>query len=1300
MSGATMLKAEAEADTITLATARRRLAKRIEPGGEVTSYDKAWMHDFEARPVSGLGDLEPLLRELQGRPNTAVVRGAIADPARAKKVRRLSNLDLKTGDQPTLVEAPRRWLALDAENVDLAGTDPQDLAACAALARRYLPAEFTGAACIVTATGSHGTRADLRLRLWFWLSRPLSGAEMKRWFGDNPAFDQSVYSAAQLIYTAAPIVAPGATDPIGNRLIVMPGFEVVQAPSAETLAPPPRVQAVPTDRAPAGPRVRLAEGGTAYGLAALSDECDAIRRAPEGTKHTTINRAAFCVGGLVGGGEIEERLALAELARALDSIQASCKDFRAAEKTLDDGFQAGIARPRSAPPRPTDDIGASVAAAIVGGSEAAECEPGSDLPHYPRPHLSGAAASRRLARIVSGWFDRVERHLAAQDWIEAEAERLTPEAKDKSEARIRAKLVRDGMDPAEAAIASADRAAKVAPRIAKRQARDAASALFGHRAASGAMPRIQIKGAAGLGKTQAVIEEYLRRPSLWKRNVRVYAKDLVLCDEFAAALTADAANVPPAPDGTSPRAIVIRGRQSKGMCDPERLKVVEAAQKAGCDSIYRTCCATPAVGNAPASFCPGYEQCGYIAQFMDDAPALRVLAHARLAIREPNDLAMPAADLVIVDESAISALVASVVVDPALLTDRATYDSEAGEEHRIEDAEAIGRAVAEAVAGADAVAALRAVGVEPQHLREAAVSASLAAEKSRPAVWPGMRPDLAKAILRGHKKHEGRSVAAVFAQLARDMEAGRTASIGVEWDALHKARLENGQEVIHPIIRRHGLTAPKAAPGAAPLLLLDADADLAINRRLFGGDLRGFTVPAVRHAYVIQVSDWSVAKSSIAPRAKLKNNHGNAGKLRGRAAAMVQRETADDARVLAISPLQVRRELTGEKVDDLPVWTTWHGAEFTHFGRHLGVNRWADFDTVIIISREELSPVDAERLARAIWADDPTVTLNLPGGNLSSELRRHDLRTGIAPAVSVRVHVDPRVQSLIEITRECAMGQGADRLRLIHRDPAKPARVLVVSNLPVPGLVVDELLTLDEMLSGGTVWQRARAAVPAGVLPLSPDWLTANLPRLFPSKRTAERAVGELKSKPPNGNIYPYCQMAVYSLAGQFRPSKALVAPDVADPQAELARLLGSEVVDFRLLADAKPVAKPVTVAVPPADPEPVADQLPVVASFATLRPDTLPPFEAVLPPVTPAAPVLAPALTDRQRLDALWLRLEAARPIGCDCGCRNFWRSAGGSWQCATCHPAEDDVAAWTAIPSSAAVARAEARRRLAMAA
>ena len=489
----------------------------------------------------------------------------------------------------------------------------------------------------------------------------------------------------------------------------------------------------------------------------------------------------------------------------------------------------------------------------------------------------------------------------------------------------------------------------------------------------------------------------------------------------------------------------------------------------------------------------------------------------------------------------------------------------------------VGRIVADAVAGPDAVAALAAAGLKPDHLRQAASAASRGANVSRPRIHAGMDAGTATQVLKRHQKHSGKSVAALLAQLARDLEVGSTTSTGVEWDATHKVTLETGERVVHPVIRRHGLFDAIGVPRHGPLLLLDADADLEANRHLFGGgDLRALTIPAVRQAYTIQISDCALAKSSLAPDdQRLRNDLGKAEKLRRRLGEMVRREAAGGRKVLVITPLKARRAFTGEEGFRLEISTEWQGATLTHFGRHLGSNAWADFDTVIIIGREELPPLTAERIARAIWADAPDVTLNLTG-EYTKELRAHDLRQGSAAPVKVRVHPDPRVQAVVEMARECAIAQGIDRLRLIHRRRDKPARVIVVTNLPVPGLVVDRLMTLDDLLDGGTVWERVVARMPNGVLPLAPEWLISALPDLFGSSRTAEREVANLK--PPNGNKSPYCGLAVlnstlqgaagyclatYRTAGQRRPSNALVRTDAVDPAAELARILDAEIVEF-----------------------------------------------------------------------------------------------------------------------------------------
>ncbi|OYV35121.1 MAG: hypothetical protein B7Z80_19310 [Rhodospirillales bacterium 20-64-7] len=876
-------------------------------------------------------------------------------------------------------------------------------------------------------------------------------------------------------------------------------------------------------------------------------------------------------------------------------------------------------------------VRARIDAALLTGFKAAPAGP-----HYRRPHLSGEAASRRLEWVISAMFNRLEKYLEARAWLAEEADRIKPEVQERLEAKITAKLIRQGVDADTAAEQAAERAAKAAAGQVKVIAKKAAIERFGGRAVKAKMPRIQIKGAAGLGKTRAIIREYVRRPAMWRSNIVFYAKTLQLMDDFADGianaqtvreLEALTAGVPATGDGARPNVRVIRGRSAEGMCHSERIEVVEAAAAAGVVSVHRACCHAPARDGVPASSCPFFNWCkdkAYMAQF-DNQPALRIMPHARLTLNQPDDLNLPAPDLVIVDETVVSEMVTHGEAAPAAMPNSATFAAKPGEEDRIQEAMDMGKAVVMALAdgNVDAVERLRAGGVAtPELLRAAAAMAAEAADLALPALWPSMLPKEAKQRCAARKAHPGRAVASIFRQLARDLEANRRTSTGVEWTT------RDG----NPVILVHGVKPAIGAPADAALVLLDADADLEINRRLFGVNLRGFTISAARRAHVIQISDAALGVSTLTVK---QADGDDAAKLRAWIAGLVQREVASGTRkVLVFCAKKVRLALTGEIADgNLPAATQWCGAALSHFGRHLGANDWADFDTVVIVGRLEPPVEVVEQQARAIYADADDVTLDLRGEYVT-DLRRHDLRHGLGPAVKVRVHPDPRVQALVEIWRENAMGQAIDRLRLIHRGADQPARVVVLSNLPVPGLVVDELLTKKDALAGGTVWQRALLRAPGGVLPLSVAWLVANLPDLFPSEATAKRALKTLKGS--NANMIFYWQMSLLRISGQKRHSKALVRPDLTafEARTEAALLLGAEVVEFRGL-EAEPAAPPPTPAPAPAEPPAITEPvLPVILPVPLIS--VLPwPLEGESPdwPVSPLPRPVGAGYADGVRL-------------------------------------------------------------------
>ena len=148
------------------------------------------------------------------------------------------------------------------------------------------------------------------------------------------------------------------------------------------------------------------------------------------------------------------------------------------------------------------------------------------------------------------------------------------------------------------------------------------------------------------------------------------------------------------PQGPSPRAVVMYGR-TRGMetgtarcLRPELAAAVEG--KVG--STYQAICCND------TAECPLITRCrltGYLAQYEDRAPALRIFPHAHLGIEQPEDLRLPKPDLVIIDEGCIDALREQLEVPLDWLADPRVYgrpQTLAAREHAF-----IGSRVAEAI---------------------------------------------------------------------------------------------------------------------------------------------------------------------------------------------------------------------------------------------------------------------------------------------------------------------------------------------------------------------------------------------------------------------------------------------------------------------------------------------------------------------------------------------------------------------------------------------------------------------------
>ena len=98
----------------------------------------------------------------------------------------------------------------------------------------------------------------------------------------------------------------------------------------------------------------IAGACSAYGQAALEREAARVASAVEGTRNHELNRAAFALGQLVAGGELDEHLVRTHLIGA--AIACGLPEHEIAGRngrigTLDSGLAAGMQLPRRAPER-------------------------------------------------------------------------------------------------------------------------------------------------------------------------------------------------------------------------------------------------------------------------------------------------------------------------------------------------------------------------------------------------------------------------------------------------------------------------------------------------------------------------------------------------------------------------------------------------------------------------------------------------------------------------------------------------------------------------------------------------------------------------------------------------------------------------------------------------------------------------------------------------------------------------------------------------------------------------------------
>lgn len=363
-------------------------------------------------------------------------------------------------------------------------------------------------------------------------------------------------------------------------------------------------------------------------------------------------------------------------------------------------------------------------------------------------------------------------------------------------------------------------------------------------------------------------------------------------------------------------------------------------------------------------------------------------------------------------------------------------------------------------------------------------------------------------------EREGRKRAAVWRILADAKRRGIEKPERLEW--LPDWRGSKGDKEPRDVLRVHWMAE---LPTDAPMILLDADADPVMIERLHPG-ARIVDIAVKPHAEVIQVCDRVFSKAAlIGPENRGKRDAwadviraevfcdkadpcGARGVLAGGSKAIV-RAVFEDAGLIAPST-------PSAEADKVMRETPLHGARWLWFGPgSLGLNRFQDFGTVVVIGREEL-PLDAlESMGRAMFGDSgEPLQLVQPdaAGRALMPLQAvpYLIADGNGSAAGVRLHPDRRIAALQMQSREAGTRQLIERLRLVRAPEDRPKRVILGSKVPLPGLPVSRLIQFEELKLSRFERACLAAAQGGGVLRLSAAGLAADAPEVFRTVREAE----------------------------------------------------------------------------------------------------------------------------------------------------------------------------------------------------
>lgn len=349
-----------------------------------------------------------------------------------------------------------------------------------------------------------------------------------------------------------------------------------------------------------------------------------------------------------------------------------------------------------------------------------------------------------------------------------------------------------------------------------------------------------------------------------------------------------------------------------------------------------------------------------------------------------------------------------------------------------------------------------------------------------------------------------------------------------------------------------------------PVLIIDASADLQINRLIWSGKLLGVEMRVERNAFIVQVIKKTFSYQSL-----------GVPLYQSREQETLRREVIDFINWVAEEAGKpVFLAASKRVIAALKPFLNAHVMS-AHFGALRGLNAFKDCDVCIILGREQPPAEVIEDDTRALLSRSKAAfSGGLGYSHLSRNIRRKDGKT---EKVLVYLHPIDIAQRVLEQGRERESEQAIDRLRAVRAE--NPKTVFILCDVPLD-VTVDMTIRWADLKRGGTRLDVAFQQTDKKVMPLS----ASEMHRIFPDIwATEDEAKGDIRR---NGGVNgvetvirsykendPF-YVGEYRLAkNQKRWSRGLILASEENPRAALEEVAGT-LFDFRIVETLNPIGE------------------------------------------------------------------------------------------------------------------------------